>query len=336
MRSNEKTDMALVLSGGVALGAYQGGVYEALHNAYRTAWIAGSSVGAANAAIIAGNKPEDRVDRLRDFWMDGSLLHPFTSLSGPLRHLQNWSSVLQTRLFGAHGHFRPRTAAYNASSFQSFYSLLPMRTRLQKLVDFDRLNDGDVRITIVATDVETGEMVTFDTARGARLELDHVLASCGYLPEFAPIEIGGRLLGDGGLSSNAPVEVIIEDEDPPPIIYLADLFSRDGERPTSLETALERKSDLLFANQTYSKLEAFRRLARHEIGERSRPKIVHLSYRAPRHEAGSEKAFDYSRSTLQDRWLAGKMDCEEAERRLSAQMSDPVISIRRPQEGSAA
>jgi NTE family protein len=336
VNSKPTVDVALVLSGGVALGAYQGGVYEALHAAYRTAWVAGSSVGAANAALIAGNRPENRIDRLKKFWMSGSKPAPFAVLSGPVRHLQNWSSVLQARLFGAQGHFQPRIPAYDAGGFQSLYSLLPMRLRLQKLVDFDRLNSGDVRTTVVATDVETGEIATFDTGRGARLTPDHILASCGYLPEFAPTEIGGRMLADGGLSSNAPIEVVLDDDDRPSIVFLADLFARDGTRPTSLETALERKSDLLFANQTYVKLEAFRRRARDNADRMPIPKVMHLSYRAAPHEAGPEKAFDYSRSTLEDRWLAGKMDCEEAKRRLSDSPSDPVISIRRAPESSAA
>jgi NTE family protein len=333
MPEGDGCDIALVLSGGVGLGAYQGGVYQALHDhaRFRPVWLAGSSVGAVNAILIAGNKAENRVERLRQFWTSGASATPFGFSSGPLRHLQNWSNVMRTRLFGAPGHFRPRMQPWDVSGFQSFYSLRPMRAQLEKLVDFRRLNGGELRVSVVTTDIETGEMVIFDTGRNARLEIDHVLASCGYLPEFAPIEINGRRLGDGGLCSNAPVEVVLEAEDPPTLIILAELFSRDGKRPADLQTALERKSDLLFANQTYLKLEAFRRRVREKRGGAPLPRIVHLSYRPAADEVGSEKAFDYSQNTIDDRWQAGMMDYEEMNTRLAKPDLDHVISIRRKQ-----
>jgi NTE family protein len=115
---------------------------------------------------------------------------------------------LHTRLFGSAGHFRPRLPN-PVGPFKSFYDLMPMKERIAELVDFDRLNGGNISIAVAATDIESGEPVIFDTARGDRIGIDHLLASCGFLPEFAPVEINGRLLGDGGLSANAPIEAVV-------------------------------------------------------------------------------------------------------------------------------
>jgi NTE family protein len=136
-------DLALVFSGGVGLGGYQGGVYAYLHQQprLRPSWIAGSSIGAVNAALIAGNPPADRIDRLRMFWMNAAPVPTYRT--GRLRHWQNWTSVLQGRLFGIPGHFHPRWLA-PASGFKSFYSLRPMQARICELVDFGRLNSGEI------------------------------------------------------------------------------------------------------------------------------------------------------------------------------------------------
>jgi NTE family protein len=337
MPARDDCDIALVLSGGVALGAYQAGVYEALQrdSRYRPGWLAASSIGAVNAVLIAGSPPQVRIHRLREFWTASAWTPSFAFSRGPLRQWQNWSSVVRGRLFGAPGHFHPRLPPYDVDGFPSIYSLKPMRGQLEKLVDFGRVNGGDIRVTVVTTDIETGDMVVFDTAQGDRIEPDHVLASCGYVPEFPPIEVGGRMLGDGGLSSNAPIELVLDADHPPALILLADLFSRDGKRPVDLQTALERKSDLLFANQTYAKLEAFR--ARVERDNNTRvPQVVHLSYRPSDEEAGSEKTFDYSWQTLEDRWRAGILDYEEAKRLFMKATSERVISIRRDEERLAS
>src|SRR5690606_36072032 len=140
------------------------------------------------------------------------------------------------------------------------YDLSPLRTTLERLVDFDRLNGGDPRVTLVATDLETGDAVLFDTANGDRIGPDHILASCGFLPEFQPAEIGGRLLGDGALVANAPVDVVLGDpRDRPLICFVLDLFARDGSRPASLARAQERRLDLLLANQTDAALAGLQR-----------------------------------------------------------------------------
>src|SRR5206468_13052393 len=167
----------------------------------------------------------------------------------------------------------------------SLYDLAPMRERIKSLVDFGRLNNGDIRISVAATDIETGEPVIFDSS-GTRIEVDHLLASCGFLAEFAPVDLDGRLLGDGGLSLNAPFDPILASESEGDLLlYVIDLYARDGERPESLESAIERKNDLLFGNQTIIRLKycAELRRLRKQLQRPERPdsqdKIVVLSYR---------------------------------------------------------
>ena len=201
------------------------------------------------------------------------------------------------------------------------------------MIDFDLLNSGEARVSVATTDIESGEPVIFDTAAGDRIELDHLLASCGFLPEFAPLEIAGRLLGDGGLSMNAPVEVVLEEPgSPPPYVLVVDLFARDGSRPTSLEAALARKNDLTFSNQTILRLEAFER-GRKAAGATgpAGPPVFYLSYRAVPEEAGPEKMFDLSRQTAEDRWQVGCLDMREALARLKSKTIGSALHvIRRP------
>jgi NTE family protein len=227
-------------------------------------------------------------------------------------------SAIQSRLAGVPGYFRPRLPTNPFSPFRSLYELEPTRARLAAFVDFAAQNAARMRVSIATTDVETGEPVIFDTAAGDTIDPEHLLASCGFLPEFAPVEIGGRFLGDGGLSINAPVEPVLEEASPLPYIVVVDLFARDGSRPTSLETALARKNDLLFGNQTVLRLEAFLR-GREAAGRgaSTMPPIFYLSYRAPPDEAGSEKMFDFSKHTAENRWNAGRLDMQEALKRMA-------------------
>jgi NTE family protein len=329
----------LVMSGGMGLGAYHAGVYETLlRHGSDPGWLAGSSIGSVTAALLAGSPPGKQLQVLRSFWSPG--FGPMRSRTiGP--HWLNWMSSIGARLGGVAGHFRPRLT-YPGGEFISLYDLAPMRDRLSSLVDFDRLNSGTNRVTVATTDIRTGELLMFDTGKGDRLSMDHLLASCGFLPEFAPIEIGGRYLGDGGLSANAPIEALLEDEELPDNLFcfIVDLYSRDGDLPGSLEAALARRSDLMFGNQTWRRLEAYRRAgclrsAEAEAGRNRR--IVYLSYRAARAEAGPEKIFDYSASSIAHRWEAGAKDAELAVTRLAQMKTGLVIErIRRDSSQSSA
>jgi NTE family protein len=310
--------VSLVFSGGVALGAYQAGAYAALHAhaGLQPARLAGSSIGAVNAALIAGNAPEERIAKLRAFWEESQLeltgLVP-DAIAAPWRHMYSWISVLHTRLFGRPGQFRPRGPELFLSSVPSVYDHTPLARRLERFVDFERLNRGEPRFAVATTDVESGDEVVFDTANGATIGPEHLLASCGFLPDFPPVEIAGRLLGDGGLSANAPIERVLRDEESNAevLCLVVDLFSPAGARPRDLEQAAARRWDLIFGNQTRRALNALEREYRYRSG---RPKVtlLHLAYRAPAHEAGPEKPFDYSRQALAERWAAGFGDMEYA------------------------
>jgi NTE family protein len=206
------------------------------------------------------------------------------------------------------------------------------------MVDFKSLNDGP-RLRIAATDIETGDVVVFDNEHHA-IEMKHLQASCGYLPEFPAVVIDGRLLGDGGLAANAPVELIIDDmqTDVDHIVFVVDLFARDGDRPEGLEAALVRKNDLIFANQTWFRLNLvarqsalLNRLAALEGRKDGLPKlrIFYLSYRAPPEEAGPEKAMDLSQTTLESRWREGFLDMQEALRMHDEDGTPVLSSVRR-------
>jgi len=311
--------VSLVLSGGLGLGAYQAGAFQAMEEGgIEPHRIAGSSVGAVNGALIAGSDPKDRINALRAFWSAGDLWFRAASFPGHLGHAQNWFSVVHTRLFGSSGHFRPRLPSA-WGPFRSLYDLAPMKERLERLIDFGRLNSGEVGFGVAATDIETGELVVFDPTKGDQISIDHLLASCGFLPEFAPVEIGGRLLGDGGLSANAPIEVLGNGA-ANGLVFVIDLFARDGERPRSLEDALARKNDILFGNQTLQRLHLLSAAGR--FGP-----VLYLSYRPSDEEAGPEKTFDLSRATLSGRWAAGAADMDAALERIGRHDELPPLTV---------
>jgi NTE family protein len=340
----------------VSLGGYEAGAYAALHDGGvpLPSWIAGSSIGAVNAAIIAGNPPERRIERLKQFWETVTANPmPMTSFwfgtpeAGWWRQTHNQASALKTLFFGRPGIFRPRLAPgvrAGADDVSALYDLAPLRAHLAEIVDFDLLNSGSVRVSVIATDVVTGERVVFDTGRGTRLGPDHILASCALLPLFAPVEIDGRLLGDGGMSSNAPLDIVLEEAGSGEMLcFVVDLFASEGSRPHSLSASLSRAGDLAFGNQSRRLLEGQQREHRlramiGRLGSRLPPElrddpdiasiiaegrahpatVLYLSYRAGLDEAGPAKVFDFSRATFADRWQKGEREMQAALRTLAA------------------
>lgn len=303
--------VGLVFAGGLGLGAYHGGAFEAFEAVSGPPdWLTGSSAGAISAALIAGNPPCRRVDRLRSYWN----IRPFIlrSVPDPDRHLIAWLNAIKAHLFGQTGFFHPRVPEA-FSRYIGFYDLAPTRERLRELIDFGRLNSGEPRVTLAATDLASGEFVLFDS-RSELLTVDHILASCGFLPEFAPVCIDGKWYGDGGFSLNAPFEPLL-DVDLPIRLFVIDLYARDGAVPRGIEAAAGRKNDLLFANQTLQRLRhaiSARRL-RAELQHRpDEDEIYVLSYRPGNEEAGPEKSFDLSATAMVQRWRAGFLDMQMA------------------------
>jgi len=218
-----------------------------------------------NAAIIAGNPPERRVERLRRFW-DSVAADPMPATSfllgpppaaGVRRRAYNQLGALQTLLFGRPGLFRPRLMpGPKAGEAPALYDLEPLCGRLREFVDFGRLNGGEIRLSVVATDVVSGERVVFDTAHGARIGPEHVVASCALLPLCAPVEVEGRMLGDGGLAANTPLDLVLDEPGVGDVLcFVVELFALRGMRPDTLAASLARATDLAFGGQTRRILE---------------------------------------------------------------------------------
>lgn len=235
---------------------------------------------------------------LRKFWDDAALDVPWSALS--------WASILHVRMFGRPGFFSPRLWPGVA-----VYDPAPLKRRLDASIDFERLNRASFSVT--TTDVESGEPVVFDTRRGDRVASEHLIASCGFLPEFPPLEIDGRLLGDGGLVANTPVDRAVDWDtgEEEWTVFVLDLFARSRARPASLDEAAARRMDLLFGNQTRQALRLLE-LELRASGRENRVRVLHLAYRAPAEEEGPEKPFNFSRATLTERWEAGQRDMEVA------------------------
>ena len=264
--------IALVLQGGGALGAYQCGVYEGLHEAgIRPNWIAGISIGAINAALIAGNAPEDRVAALRDFWtticepahpllaMPALAVRTTMELLPQHPELEAWAtqlSALSAVAQGQRGFFTARPLPPFAFSdgrphATSFYDTGALRETLLRLVDFERINhDPAVRLTVGATEIASGNFRYFDS-REVAIGPEHVMASGALPPGLPPVEIDGRCYWDGGLVSNTPLEHIL-DQFPrqDTLAFQVDLWSARGELPQTMPEVLERMKDIQYSSRT--------------------------------------------------------------------------------------
>ncbi|QYF93823.1 patatin-like phospholipase family protein [Massilia sp. PAMC28688] len=252
--------IVLVLQGGGALGAYQAGVYQALHEHDLVPdWIVGTSIGAINAALIAGNRQEHRLQRIKQFW--DRVSHPdhvdMSRVSDAMRQSNIWFNTIDTVVRGAPGFFAPRLFSGFpfgmdvAPEQASFYDTCPLNTTLEELVDFDYLNqDKDIRLTVNAVNVRTGELAHFDSRTGT-LCADHVRASGSLPPGFAGVRIDGELYWDGGLYSNTPLESVLNElPSGDTLCFMVDLWSADGLEPVSMEEVRTRLKDVTFASRS--------------------------------------------------------------------------------------
>ncbi len=332
--------IALVLQGGGALGAYQGGVYEALAEAgIHPDWIAGISIGAINAAIIAGNPPETRVDRLREFWTqvssNGSWHSPI--LGDGTRNLLNQMNANFSATCGAKGFFsaRPLTPWLQPSGTlhaTSFYDTKPLKQTLERLVDFDRLNGGITRFSAGAVNVRTGNLVYFDNTTHT-IEPEHVMASGALPPGFPAIEVEGEQYWDGGLVSNTPLQWMADIEPRrDSLVFQVDLWSARGDFPRNMFDVMTREKEIRYSSRTRAGTDQFKyaQRLRHTLADlleklpedlRNDPdarllakeaehkvyNIVHLIYRARNYE-GHSKDYEFSRLSMQEHWRAGYHD----------------------------
>ncbi|GJE11421.1 patatin-like phospholipase family protein [Methylobacterium longum] len=315
--AGDRPQLALVLGGGNALGAYHAGAYEVLDSrGLWPSWVVGASVGAVTGAIIAGNAPEERLSKLRTFWSRATQ-HTAPSPTEWLkpRQIYNGLHALLALTYGRPGLYRQR--------FPGLWSALPwvpndvclldhkplLRT-LEELVDFERLNRGETRLTVACADVETSEEVYFDSAR-QEIRPEHILASTAILPAFPPVEIDGRVLCDAGYVNNLPLDPLFETEPEQDLLCLAlELFSLRAPRPGSLDAVLERANDMIFASAGRRTIAALAR--EYALRQRLEPDgptvtLLHLVYQAGADELAA-KSFDFSPSSIRDRWAAGERD----------------------------
>jgi NTE family protein len=335
----------LVLQGGGALGSYQAGAYQALcHLDFEPDWIAGISIGAINAAIVAGNPPEKRVTRLKEFWDLVSSPVPWNPVaSGDRgRSLFNETSAALIAAFGVPGFFQPRfppAPLWPQGSRQSlsYYDTGPLRATLERLVDFDRINDLKTRLSVGAVSVTTGNFRYFDNYEfkklGKKIGPEHIMASGALPPGFPSIEIEGEHFWDGGISSNTPLDYVLdEDTTEDLLIFQVDLFSARGPLPVSLLEAAEREKDIRFSSRTRMNTDKNKqvhnaRMALRELigklpehlkndpsveilrkaAKENTVTVVHLIYRSKNYESSS-KDYDFSHVGMVEHWGAGVRD----------------------------
>jgi NTE family protein len=338
--------VALVLQGGGALGSYQAGVYEALASSeYEPDWVAGISIGAINAALIAGNSPETRVEKLREFWRDitthAKWVAPISDLfngAGSPFDFARQMSAMHALLLGQANFFAPRKPAdwWFGRSPTSYYDTKALKSTLERHVDFDRINSRDIRFSVGAVNVRTGNFVYFDNAE-IEIRPEHILASGALPPGFPAVEVDGEHYWDGGLVSNTPLQHVIEYYPRRShLIFQVDLFPARGALPRNLNEVGERDKDIRYSSRTRAVTDRLRceHDLRHSInmlwerlpGDLKRgPEaalldnfrcvttmdIVELIYR-PEHPLGQSKDFEFDRLTMEQRWTQGLSDAEEA------------------------
>ena len=313
-------------------------------------WIAGISIGAINAAIIAGNEPSKRVDRLKEFWETVSSPVPFVPITrgDGERSLFNETSAALVATFGARGFFAPRVPPaplwpVGSAEAQSYYDTSPLRRTLERLVDFDRINDLETRLSVGAVGVTSGNFRYFDNVEfkrlGKQIGPEHIMASGALPPGFPSIVIDGEHYWDGGLASNTPLDFVLDTETANDLmIFQVDLFSARGPLPKTMLEAAEREKDIRFSSRTRMNTDKNRQIhnARKairdlidklpealkqepsvkllcEAARESTVTVVHLIYKSKNYESNS-KDYDFSRVAMVEHWEAGVRDVHRSMR----------------------
>src|SRR3569832_720777 len=343
----------LVLQGGGALGSYQAGAYQALcHFDFEPEWIAGISIGAVNAAIIAGNERSKRIDRLKEFWHTVSPGAPWEQAPNTKadleRSLYNETSAALVAPIRTPGNFTPRlppAPLWPKGSEQSlsYYDTSPLRKTLERLVDFDRINDLKCRLSVGAVGVTTGNLTYFDNVefkrQGKRIGPEHIMASGALPPGFPAIVVDGEHYWDGGIASNTPLDYVLDAETKNDLlIFQVGLFSARGRLPQSMLEAAEREKDIRFSSRTRMSTDKNRQIhnARkavldlieklpddlrndpsaiylREAARESTVTVVHLIYRSKNYETSS-KDYDFSHVAMVEHWEAGVRDVHQSMR----------------------
>ncbi|HTV32629.1 MAG TPA: patatin-like phospholipase family protein [Methylocella sp.] len=332
--------VALVLQGGGALGAYQVGVYQALSEAgCEPNWISGVSIGAVNSAIIAGNPPAKRLQKLESFWslVSGRKIWAYTPQGDIFRDWRNQTSSLVTMLFGQPGFFKPRLPnpwfhLPGADGSTSYYDSSLLQETLEEHIDFDLLNDGRKRLSVGAVNVRTGNFIYFDTEK-QRIGPEHIMASGALPPALPAVKIEGEYYWDGGIVSNTPLQYLLEqDQHQPTLVFQVDLFSARGTLPRQMSDVLTRHKEIMYSSRTRQNTDAFARThnlkmqladaLRRVPPELLRPgekqfveecarsaivNIVHLIYQHKNYE-GHARDYEFSGTSMREHWESGYED----------------------------
>ena len=338
--------VALVLQGGGALGAYQAGVFEALHEAdIDPDWVSGVSIGAINAAIIAGNPPKQRLERLREFWnrITSRKIWAYTPDGDLFRQMRNSVSSMTTAALGQPGFFSPRPvnpwfSLPGSATATSYYDTSPLRQTLLELVDFDLLNDPTRRFSVGAVNMLTGNFVYFDSAT-TRIEPEHVMASGALPPGFPAVRIGTDYYWDGGLVSNTPLQhLLAQDDGYSSLVFQIDLFSARGPLPRTLQDVMARQKDILYSSRTRNTTDTYKQLLRwktlayqalvripdseltdddrkmkEKLADLPEATILQLIYQQKTYE-GDSKDHEFSGTSMREHWMSG---CEDTKRTLA-------------------
>jgi NTE family protein len=340
--------VALVLQGGGALGAYQAGVYEGLHEAgIRPNWLAGISIGALNAAIIAGSPEAQRVGRLREFWeticacplgwsTPAGMIEdlPF---SMNLRSGHNVAAAMRALFMGQAGFFKPRfpppfLSLFTGDTATSFYDTAPLRDTLERLVDFKLLNSGDVRVSVGAVNIRRGNLVYFDTAN-QRLRAQHFMASGALPPGFPAVEIDGEYYWDGGMVSNTPLSRVLSNEPRrDTLTFQVDLWPALGRLPADLMEVANRQKEIQYSSRTRAitthmlQMQKMRQALQQvierlpedvrndpalkdvaELASHRAHNIIHLIYQSKAFE-GHSKDYEFGLEAMREHWQTGLDD----------------------------
>lgn len=332
--------VALIFQGGGALGAYQAGVYEALHEAdIEPDWVTGVSIGAINSAIIAGNPRDRRLERLRTFWeriTERKIWH-VTPDGDIFRRMRNSTSAMMTMMLGQPGFFKPHPmnawmSPAGAATATSFYDPEPLAETLRELVDFDRINNGPCRFAVGAVNVLTGNFIYFDNSNET-ISPEHVMASGALPPALPMIKIGTDYYWDGGIVSNTPLQHLLDyDDQANSLVFQVDLFSARGSLPRDMEDVLGRHKDIVYSSRTRHNTDVYRtmqswkaklhdalsRVPDDKLTDEDRKlkadldampaiNIVHLIYQQKAYE-GHAKDYEFSGTSMREHWQSGYED----------------------------
>jgi NTE family protein len=345
--------VALVFQGGGALGAYQAGVFQAIYEEnIEVSWVCGTSIGAVNGALIVGNLPERRVERLREFWE--TITAPQVSFlnmpwlprlalaeNSQTRSWANKISILTAMLQGTPGFFSARlfppvNAPAKDPSQVGYYDISPLRTTLVNLVDFDLINSHSMRLSVGATNVRTGASTFFNSNERA-LSISHILASTSLPPAFPPTEVEGEYYWDGAVVSNTPMQHVIDNRQrDSALIFQVDLWDPNGEVPLDIPSAFLRATEIHSASRVNISIEQYKKMESHRIALCSfldrlpeqyqndpNAKLLEQEARVKaativqlryqsRNYEISGKTFEFSRRAMEEHWQAGYEDTKIA------------------------